>query len=588
MSELPFKVKALYEYKSPHDDDLNFGAGEIITVTEEEDTEWFYGHYVDSEGTAKEGIFPRNFVERYSPEAPPRPARAPRSRKEGPAEQPRPVEDVPNEPAVTTSGPQEVSSAPAPTQAAPKEPEQKLPPPVSKTQASSEAPSKSTITAKPQLSGRDAVSSTKPARSTADTEDKPAPSSFKDRIAAFNKPAAPPVAPVKPAALGGSTFVKKPFVPPPPSRDAYVPPPREPPQKIYVREEKETTPAAYQQLDAPARVSQSKDTVAEEAEAKPTSLKERIALLQKQQLENAMRHTEGSQKKETAKRPTPQRTDSVEDPGSTRVSTERTSMDPAPKAESPVEATHPTARDEGLARPPVKSTIRRPHLHAAANDFPSDSNDADQSGADEVTEDNSTEQETSDPVPQRAIGRPQAKADGESDGEEVKHEDEQGAGSAEEEAGAAGGDEDDAEIDPELKRRMELRERMAKMSGGMGMHGMFGVPAGLPRPPAPPRKAKPEPGAAPVAEEGSEGARGELASYAPPVQVLPLPIRTQEQRSETGASQPLIEAEEESATPLTAAKSPTVPDVGRDEDERGPPVPAHQKERTSMESGKRA
>ncbi|KFY15231.1 hypothetical protein V491_05733, partial [Pseudogymnoascus sp. VKM F-3775] len=39
----PFKVKAVYEYTSPHEDDLHFPNGQIITVTEEEDDDWYSG-----------------------------------------------------------------------------------------------------------------------------------------------------------------------------------------------------------------------------------------------------------------------------------------------------------------------------------------------------------------------------------------------------------------------------------------------------------------------------------------------------------------------------------------------------------------
>ena len=42
-----FKVKAIYDYASPHDDDLSFALGQIITVTEEEDADWYVGEYVD-------------------------------------------------------------------------------------------------------------------------------------------------------------------------------------------------------------------------------------------------------------------------------------------------------------------------------------------------------------------------------------------------------------------------------------------------------------------------------------------------------------------------------------------------------------
>ena len=37
-------------------------------------------------------------------------------------------------------------------------------------------------------------------------------------------------------------------------------------------------------------------------------------------------------------------------------------------------------------------------------------------------------------------------------------------------------------MDEETRRREELRQRMAKMSGGMGMAGMFGPPGGMPVP----------------------------------------------------------------------------------------------------------
>ena len=36
----PFRVKAVYEYTSPHEDDLNFPVGQIITVNEQEDDEF--------------------------------------------------------------------------------------------------------------------------------------------------------------------------------------------------------------------------------------------------------------------------------------------------------------------------------------------------------------------------------------------------------------------------------------------------------------------------------------------------------------------------------------------------------------------
>jgi hypothetical protein len=56
------EVKAKYEYHSGHEDDLSFAAGQLITVTEEVDDEWYNGQYTDSQGTLHQGMFPRNFV----------------------------------------------------------------------------------------------------------------------------------------------------------------------------------------------------------------------------------------------------------------------------------------------------------------------------------------------------------------------------------------------------------------------------------------------------------------------------------------------------------------------------------------------
>lgn len=56
--DVPFKVKAIFDYKSEYEDDLNFDAGQIITITSIENDEWYSGEY-----NGKEGMFPKNFVE---------------------------------------------------------------------------------------------------------------------------------------------------------------------------------------------------------------------------------------------------------------------------------------------------------------------------------------------------------------------------------------------------------------------------------------------------------------------------------------------------------------------------------------------
>lgn len=59
---MAIEVKAKYEYNSGHEDDLSFTVGQIITVIEEVDEEWYNGAYVDSQGKRHQGMFPRNFV----------------------------------------------------------------------------------------------------------------------------------------------------------------------------------------------------------------------------------------------------------------------------------------------------------------------------------------------------------------------------------------------------------------------------------------------------------------------------------------------------------------------------------------------
>lgn len=54
---VPFKVKALFDYASEYDDDLNFSQNQVITVTAIEDDEWYSGTY-----DGNTGMFPKNFV----------------------------------------------------------------------------------------------------------------------------------------------------------------------------------------------------------------------------------------------------------------------------------------------------------------------------------------------------------------------------------------------------------------------------------------------------------------------------------------------------------------------------------------------
>jgi len=487
----PFKVKAVYDYSSPHDDDLSFPNGQIINVTDEEDEDWYYGEYTDSDGTAQQGLFPKNFVERYEPATPPRPSRITRPKKE--TEPPMPSQaaaSVAAPEAEDTTGSQTVASPPpAPV---PKEIE-----PISSSNAERSLPfPKSASTATPDI-----PSSTTPAKPTGSSKavppppaEKPSSGSFRDRIAAFNKPAAPPVAPMKPGGLGqsgGSAFVKKPYVAPPPSRNAYVPIPREPPpQRLYRREEdpedvSKNVEAASAAVPPP--INASTDDL-EEDRPKPTSLKDRIALLQKQQMEQAARHVEAVQKKEKPKRPLKRQLEPHPTVKTAGNDDEADDHDRSRNEDSARQQAGESSYDEHPPR--ARSSTRRGSKSKEATPLASptrmyhnDPNDADQSGAGDTEDggDVSTGREDDDDkprvkmliptprVPHHPMREPDVRDD-EDGGEEHRDEEEE-----EEEE-----DEEEEEIDPEVKKKMEIRERMAKMSGGMGMAGMFGPPGGMP------------------------------------------------------------------------------------------------------------
>ena len=477
---MSFKVKALYDYASGHDDDLNFSTGQIITVTDQDDDDWYGGEYIDAAGTKQEGIFPRNFVEKYEPTAPPRPTRARPKKEAEPAAAPAPppVVEAPAPAAPPPDSPQhstpEAEEAPEPVAVASPSATFSAPPPVPAAVAEPPAPKP----VHPVLAPVPALALTPPAPQPAEVvsppipkaaplppkasgpppvSEKPTTSSFKDRIAAFNKAAAPPVTPFKPSNLssGGGGFIKKPFVAPPPSRNAFIPPPTQAPvAKIYRRDEDpEVKEQEAEAVENAGRVglgpsaAPTNEGEADDDQPKPMSLKERLALLQKQQMETAARHAEAAAKKEKPKRPPKKRADSQE-----AVEGEA--------AERPEEAGRASLDD---THPP---RIAHPPRRRSKGAEPRDGNEADMSGAGETTEglEDLTEKDDSDARVQHA---PAAGKEEAGEEEEDEEEDEE--------------DEEEEEVDPEVRRREELRARMAKMSGGMGMPGMamplFGAPA---------------------------------------------------------------------------------------------------------------
>lgn len=60
------RVRSLYAFKAENDGDLDFAKGEIISVTEEIDENWWSGEIQEDDGRIRKGIFPVNYVEKVS------------------------------------------------------------------------------------------------------------------------------------------------------------------------------------------------------------------------------------------------------------------------------------------------------------------------------------------------------------------------------------------------------------------------------------------------------------------------------------------------------------------------------------------
>lgn len=315
---------------------------------------------------------------------------------------------------------------------------------------------------------------------------------------------------------------------PPPSKNAYVPPPREPPQKVYRREEDpEIVTQASNNAENAVQVDHSQvapSAEVQEDQPKPTSLKDRIALLQKQQMEQAARHADAGQKKEKPKRPPKKQAEPQESAADAEDVVEGEHLDRMNSTETSGKRSIDASRDAASsgarhAKPPKsqEATPVASPTAVASRDFLNDPNDADQSGVGDTEdgEDLSTGRDDSDEnkkiktstLPQIGSQVPLRQADV---GDEEDNADEDDVE-----------EDEDEDVDPEVKRRMEIRERMAKMSGGMGMAGMFSPSGGM----APKASAKRSTASSERKISGNSmpaQADDGSSSRAPPVPIMPM------------------------------------------------------------------
>ena len=376
------KVKAIFDYKSDYDEDLSFDAGTIINIISVENDEWYSGEY-----DGKQGMFPKNFVEELK-----EPTTAESS---GNSDQPAiPEEPNPALPLKVETDNNDGGSNNAPVETT--------------------SPKKSIE--KPLGSPTETVHSALKAIESHSSK-VPMPQSFSSK-------------PVDPYSI------KKQFVGA--SASSYVP-------KIQPRDDSYLVARPLHDSKAPLVTSHDDPVEKPEEEIPKLSLKERIALIQKQQEEEAEREAEAMRRKEERNK---------------RKAEERVKL-------KHLKETHQDADvPSKIATHGTGDSIHTPTLPIKNNELP---------------EVHDAIKETEVPAP-GAI-EPEAvdiesdyKKDDPNFGERNVHAGDEDAQEVEEE-------EEEEEEETEEDKRRKLIERMAKISGGRNMFGMMGMPTPFGAPP---------------------------------------------------------------------------------------------------------
>lgn len=386
MPSTPYTAISRYPYTPEVEnagDDLSFGQGQSITVTEVVDEDWLYGSYKDDTGEIQSGYFPKNFVAVKPPTQLEEKATPPAASKTVEASEPSKIISVP-----------EPKPEAVPTQAEPESAVAKKPAAVT--------------------SGLDVESNPNVTRSVA---------SFKTRVNTFNATddAPPPV----PGNVPEQSYAKKQFVVA--EHSSYVPPPIK------------TEPPPVKKNDAPITADVvSESTQSPVDEGPKMTLKERMRILEDQQLKEEEAVTAALKRKEERKQHRLRRTST----GGTIKSLETTRTGESVRTTGSRTTTTETVIDADTTRETIPEVDSDDERNIEKVSYPAKDGDELAKAEDEVEQEEVLE------------GEPEKDAD------DLIEE-----------------TEEDAE---ELKRK-ELRERMAKLSGGMGMFGMFGSGGSAPK-----------------------------------------------------------------------------------------------------------
>lgn len=610
--EPPYQARAIYEYKSEHADDLNFSAGQIISVEAVEDEEWLRGSF-DDDGTKLSGIFPKSFVEACKPATrsvsvrpdnhttavvlaqdednaviePPSEIQGETKdlveelhdldvteKSELSLEPTIEVAPIPGNSKKVSQKDNELDSLPEKAPVDDKDSQK----PIADAGAMSESAIKQARTKSPLAAAENRNLDTATVENTVNSEPrkpnivdssqkpegKPVKSNaFRDRIAAFNKQEAAPIAP-KP--LAKPSFAKKPFIAPPPSRDAYVPSPAQNKPRLVPatnitknvvnRSESEPIPQSSSIEDAP----------------KIGSLKDRIAALQAERAQTAAKKSTPTPDVSAAD--TEELTDKGihkgQDTASTRlviaadIISDETIVDEGKPRQSKQPPTVPAtsqsldeelvSQDEAGPAPVHKEDSIRstgPGSIEALAKVPSGTATTESRlpfRPETIEADERISAPgppiTTTPTPKQERPTSQRLETAEKVSDKEREEAEQ---------------EEEISIDPEELRKQQLRERMAKMSGGMGMgmHMALGLPSAKPRtaPISPPHR---------IEKEESTAQYSPIPIPMPGMQ-LPTNHRTEDDNGVSSSSTTdrgtsvTVEAQDHEPIDLALASPPSVP-----------------------------
>ncbi|CCH47077.1 Myosin tail region-interacting protein MTI1 [Wickerhamomyces ciferrii] len=453
--EPPFKVEALYEYKSDYEDDLNFPAGQLITVTTVEDDEWYSGTYISTNGAEQSGMFPKNFVQPVKETA------------INASSETRSSLGKPQDVSVQDETQIEDQSASTATTSGIEKDKTPENPVISKEQTDGEQLEHAVKEAK-----KDSITESKESApftpkglssriSTFDTE-KSTPlsnASTKKETAPYNQSLKGVASSYIPPSLGSNKEVTS-KTKPDFSHSSYVPPPlkKDTPKSSSIDQSK----SDFQPEVVKPTTSFREEP--QEEEGPKLSLKERIALLQQKQKEEAEREAEAQRKKQEKKESQKKIAATVATPSAVEHDIDSVSL------------------KEDLPSEPSSQKIEDPDIHLEAQSVPS---------------------ESEAPKDEDLLKAKKTKEPEEDDNEKEKEIDNE-----EEED-----EEEEEEEDSEEARRAALRERMAKLSGA-GMYGGFN-PFAAPGAGVPPKKTS-------TKKKSNSKDQEETIPQAAPIPIIPM------------------------------------------------------------------